>query len=178
MVHTQDYNQFFHAFRNESDRACAILARALLEDLLRQLFEAGFVASISTKDRKEMFEGQGSLATFSARIHLAQSLGLISTREAHDLNLVRNIGNEFAHSLNYEMSFNTESVKNKSFSLTFPQRIIDEGEPLLTQKDMDEIKVDPRKRFEIAVGVLWLFLINRINSAKPASEAKNLAIGF
>lgn len=175
--------EFFDAFREESDRACAVLARALLEDLLKRLFEAVFVADQPSNVQKDLLGGQGPLATFSARTHLAESLGFITHREARDLALIRKVGNDFAHSLDHEMTFDSPSVRDRVFTLSFAAAFVEhakagDGPEEVKSDELESIKTVPRRRFEIGVAMLWLFLDHRIRQTEPASEPQTLAIGF
>ena len=145
--------KFFDQFRNETDRACAVLARALLEEQLRRLFERLFVEGIRAKN---LLEGQGPLATFSGRILLAQGLGLLSGYETADLNQVRAIGNKFAHELDHELSFDAQSIRDRALALQAP-KILDYRalvDKPVSQEELNGIQTRPRRRFEVGVGIL------------------------
>lgn len=79
----------------ETDRGCALSVRAYLEHRLGQLLKVTLVQN--KKLHKDMFEGNGPLATFSARISVAYSIGLLTSDQLRDLNLIRTIANDFAH---------------------------------------------------------------------------------
>jgi len=99
--------QFRVLLNNESDRACALMAAAFLDDQLRQLLEANLV-----QDKKvlvRILDQRGPLATFSSRIDMAYAMGLIGKRTLLDLNLLRKIRNEFAHTAE-PLSFDSPKV--------------------------------------------------------------------
>jgi DNA-binding MltR family transcriptional regulator len=79
----------------QNDRACGIVAAAMLETLLEDILRKRFVAG--TGD--DLFVAYGPLSTFSAKVNMCAALGLITNSESRDLHVVRRIRNEFAHDL-------------------------------------------------------------------------------
>lgn len=87
--------EFRRRLTPETDRGAALSVRAYLEHRLGQLLRATLVQN--PKVHKELFEGNGPMATFSNRIKVAYSIGLLSAAEMRDLNLIRAVANDFAH---------------------------------------------------------------------------------
>ena len=87
---------FRRELSRESDRGAALYAAAHLDDLLHRLLLEFLVDDAGVSER--LFSGTGGLATFSARTTLAYLLGLIPVSVRDDLNLIRKIRNDFAHS--------------------------------------------------------------------------------
>lgn len=84
-------------FKGESDRACVILAAAMLDSALRNLLQTKFTPCPSSD---MLFDGANApLSTFSSRIDMSYRLGLLSARFCRDLHLVRKIRNDFAHNV-------------------------------------------------------------------------------
>jgi hypothetical protein len=82
------------AILKESDRAAGVLGRAYADALVERVLHGYFVKG----DTTDKLLGQaGALGSFSARIDLAYSLGLIPELTYRDLHIVREIGNYFAH---------------------------------------------------------------------------------
>lgn len=96
-------------FQNESDRACALLGAAFLDDQLRQLLEHFFV---DDRQIAGLFENASALSTFSSRIELAFALGFIALRELRDLRIIRKIRNDFAHGL-MGLSFQSDGISSR-----------------------------------------------------------------
>lgn len=87
--------EFRTALSQETDRGCALMAASYLDQELRSLIYSNLAED---KDiEKQLFEGNGALATFSSRIAMAYAMGLISPAVRRDLNLVRKIRNIFGH---------------------------------------------------------------------------------
>ena len=98
-------------FFQTSDRACAIVAAALLEQLLHDLLHAHLVPNPSSNDT--LFDGPSApIGSFATKIDFAYRLGLISARLTRDLHLVRKIRNLFAHELE-GCTFDRTNVANQ-----------------------------------------------------------------
>jgi len=102
---------FRKEFRKESDRASVILASAMIEKSLEMMIKAKLIPSLSKKD--ELFDTPyAPLHNFKAMIELAYRIGLISSNLYRDLNIIREIRNDFAHDIE-GCSFQNRSVKNR-----------------------------------------------------------------
>jgi len=85
-------------FKGESDRACVILAAALLDGALETLLKTYLLPSTQSEDA--LFEGGNApLSSFSARIEVSYRLGLLDAPAARALHLIRRIRNDFAHNV-------------------------------------------------------------------------------
>lgn len=83
---------------HESDRGCVLLGAAILEQRLAELFCFTFKTNdISRKIADSIFDSNGPLSTFSSKIKLAYALGYIDRLAYEDLEKIRKIRNEFAH---------------------------------------------------------------------------------
>ena len=99
----------------ESDRGCALVAAAYLENELTELLD-GFFVDQAQKARDSLFDFNGPAGTFSAKIKLAYALGLISTDIQKSLDLVRGLRNEFAH-LHEPLTFAVPKIASRVVSL-------------------------------------------------------------
>lgn len=107
---------------DESDRGAAIVGAALLEDaLVTKLKNSMSLEQMSQKQVKDVFDLNGPLSNFSAKISIAFAFGLIDKKTFDDLQIVRKLRNKFAHS-STELSFDDEEVKsqiNNMFTFRF-----------------------------------------------------------
>jgi DNA-binding MltR family transcriptional regulator len=96
-----DYKHFFEACKKESDRGLALVAAEFFDAALERLLLSRFAAGLKQRPGmiKPLFEGFGPLSTFSAKISACFAMELLDAWKAADLDLVRRIRNEFAHSL-------------------------------------------------------------------------------
>ncbi|WP_460104724.1 MltR family transcriptional regulator [Pseudomonas sp. S2_D10] len=113
--HIGEIAAFRIGLASESDRAVALMAAAFLEDYLAQLISKKMLDN--AKVRNEMYEHNGPLGTFSAKINTAYMFGLISQAVRNDLHLLRKIRNEFAHTAK-PLEFTEHRIKSRCNELT------------------------------------------------------------
>jgi len=117
LVKLDDIGGFIKEFAGETDRAAAVLGAAYLSECLKELI-ARFLIYDSTEVDKLL---EGPLRYFGARISASYCMGLISEDEYHDLQIIREIRNKFAHKL-HGLSFSNEWVKDKCAELQLPKK--------------------------------------------------------
>ncbi|HLY40503.1 MAG TPA: hypothetical protein VKR52_04775 [Terracidiphilus sp.] len=143
--HLKDFMKFLDALNEESDRGAALIALAMIDDLLEQAILAFL---IDDRESKRLLEGfNAPLGTFSTRTLAAYSLGLISEREFNECNKLRKVRNEFAH--NVHQTFDDERVKEICATLNF------------SIKDEPDNKLPPKSQYTTAAICLILNLTNR-----------------
>jgi hypothetical protein len=158
-----DLNAFSERLNSESDRACAVLGAALLdarlEDLIRRKLQCF---------HDELLESTRPIGTFSARIRLARALVWINDDARFDLDIVRGIRNDFAHSFDHKLSFGDQSVSDRCANLRTAQAFIDgyEVAAVATNRNlssqaiyaMQAVFKPPRWRYQLAVEFLAQYL--------------------
>src|SRR6185436_10257300 len=82
----------------ETDRGCSLMAASYLDYQLENVIRAKLVNNETVVQK--LFKFNGSLGSFSSKIEMAYSIGLIGEKAKKDLNLIRKIRNDFAH--NYQ----------------------------------------------------------------------------
>jgi hypothetical protein len=93
----------------ESERACAIVGGAYLDDLLGELLELYLVENAdASPDLLDSENGNAPLGTFGARILIAYAVGLLPKNLTAALRKIKKIRNKFAHDLT--LSFNEPSI--------------------------------------------------------------------
>lgn len=132
-INVRDALKLRTVLTKETDRGCALMSAAFLDDQLKKLIGAFLVDD--KKVSGKLFNGYSPLATFSSRIDMAYVLGLISKETRLNLTLLRKIRNDFAH-IAEDISFDTENIANRCREFTL------DGQPSDTQ---------PRKKFVIAM---------------------------
>ena len=86
--------KFLTVLAAESDRGLVLAGAAFIDNSLEKLLRSYLVPS---PEIDKLFSSNGSLATFSNRITMAYSLGLIDSAVKRDIDLIRKIRNDFAH---------------------------------------------------------------------------------
>ena len=112
-------------FQPKSDRAVAVVGTVYLEAHLGLLLANFFVDDPAAKTR--LLGQEQPLGNFSARIKAAYALGLISTNEYHDLNLMFEIRNIFANEVE-GASFNDDDIRERCLRFKLPREVLLPGE--------------------------------------------------
>jgi len=100
-------HKFRKALTPETDRGCALMAAAFLDEKLKDLLKANLVND--TKLAHKVFDASGPLGSFSSRIDMAYLQGLIPKNAHRDLHLLRKIRNDFAH-ISDKLSFQSANI--------------------------------------------------------------------
>jgi DNA-binding MltR family transcriptional regulator len=98
---------FWKAFDKETDRATAIVAGCLLDDLLERIIRASYVKDPQVKS---LFKNDHILQSLFPKINIAYFSGLIPSVIYHDLKLMCEIRNRFAHAVIADLRFTDETV--------------------------------------------------------------------
>ena len=106
-------------FYGESDRAVALLQGAALGISLQAAILKKMRTNLTTEDEKKLFEGNGPISTFSARILIGFALNAFGKKTRHDLDLIRELRNAFAH-VRKPMKFDTPQVSDMCSGLFIP----------------------------------------------------------
>jgi DNA-binding MltR family transcriptional regulator len=122
---------FRDALRKETDRGCALYAAAFIDDSLKDLLTYYFVDDEQLSSDLLDSRQNGPLSTFYARIIACRALGLVSKAVARDLDLIRKIRNEFAHSAE-PVTFNASEVANRCRELKYVLLAEDDASPRTT----------------------------------------------
>jgi DNA-binding MltR family transcriptional regulator len=106
---TADVARLVEDLQQETDRGAALVGAAFLDDVLDVTLRAVFVEE---PDAVNKLMGMGRpLESFGARTHLAYCLGLLGTDVYADINLIREIRNDFAH--RHPTSFEFPEIRTK-----------------------------------------------------------------
>lgn len=111
-----DVMEFRMSLNAETDRGCALMSAAFLDNWLRNLLNSFFVED--ERITGDFLSPNGPLGTFSSRIDLAYLLGLISKKAHRDLHLIRKIRNDFGHKAE-PLSFETGYIKSRTLELYY-----------------------------------------------------------
>jgi DNA-binding MltR family transcriptional regulator len=130
------------ALSKSDDRSCVIISTAMFEEVIEIAILARFVPKASNLN-SDMYIGlfgtNGTLTTFSAKIKIAEALGIIGPITRGDLDVIREIRNAFAHA-QHSIGFSSDVVANVCKLIKMP----------------DEIHYDnSRLRFVDAVDHIW-----------------------
>lgn len=145
-----DLNRLQQMMRQLDERGLVLALAAFAEEALGDLIRAFLIPG---EPAAQLLDGfNAPLGTFSARIKMAYSLGLVTKRQYEDLDRLRRIRNEFAH--NWEpVSFVDQKIAAHITALHFSS--LD-----------DEFPASPPEKVRTSVGALLMELrsiTNQIN---------------
>ena len=145
----EEYQVAWENVRKDGSRGSVILAGTLVEDSLRALLISRMAPGVEKDGPKDLFGPMKPLSSFSAKIRMGFALGLYGERTFHDLELLRELRNLFAHG-KVAIDFNTPGVTWAINQFHCHKR----GE------------TDPRKRFYSVTTLLLSHLILRRKDSK------------
>lgn len=163
-------NEFVAAFmelHRGSDRVCAIMGGAMVDDALMKVIAA---ALPDPSDETALFHDQGApFGTTKAKIVAGRAMGLFDDATAADLDLIRDIRNQFAHAL-LSFDFLNAHVEQACAKLSPYPRL---NAPL-SKRSISE----PRERYESACWGISSLLMNKANQVlddalERVAEARN-----
>lgn len=152
-------------FRDEidghTDRAAAIIATVALDGMLSVMLEQFFVSDSLAKD---FLSPEQPIGTFSAKIKLSYLVRLVNESVYKDLQLIRKIRNDFAHTLTLTgrsgkheyLTFGSQSILDRCKLLTTPEthppldmQTIESNPALALSTRIPRLPppTDPRERF-------------------------------
>jgi hypothetical protein len=81
-----------------SDRVTAVMLASFVETALERLLASRMRDDLNSSQRERLFGFEGVVGTFSAKIMIAYAMKIIGPITYSDLNLIKLLRNEFAHS--------------------------------------------------------------------------------
>jgi DNA-binding MltR family transcriptional regulator len=154
-------NQLAREINTSSPRGGAMVAASFLDNFVMKLIIV-HLEPLSASEVDGLFGPERPLGSFSSKIKLGRAMGLFGPKTAHDLNLMREIRNAFAHGLR-KMNFETPEVRQLVGSLHVINDIANHK------------KLRPRKLFFEAVAMISTHLHDKgINSVKAPRAPPNL----
>jgi hypothetical protein len=145
----EEYQVAWESVRKDGSRGSVILAGTLVEDSLRALLISRMAPGVEKDGPKDLFGPMKPLSSFNAKIRMGFALKLYGERTFHDLQLLRELRNLFAHG-RLAIDFDTPGVKRAINQFHCHSR--------------DER--DPRKRFYSVTTLLLSHLDSRRRNPK------------
>src|SRR5579872_3892781 len=116
--HLREFKAFLDLLNKESERGAALIAAAMVDDLLERSLRAFL---LDHKEIERLLEGfNAPLGALSARALAAFGVGLLSEREYRECERIRKIRNVFAHNVN--ASFEDQNTKDICANLEYAAR--------------------------------------------------------
>ena len=174
----EDFERLQEELYGVSDRASAVMLSSFTEAALTEYIQGKIRPNFSNSDMKLLFDFQGTLGTFGGKIIMGYALNWFGRETRHDLDLIRLLRNEFAHS---RKSFRftdhpVASVCQQLKSPDWPNAMILKG-PLdkVPNEKLAEVsdKSHPRTRYGMACYTLaYGLMINRRGAIPDTYELR------
>ena len=122
------HNQLINSLEKESDRAKLVLVVSWIDHFLNVKLQNEFSKG-NKKARKDLFSSNGPFAAFSSKLNLAFCAGWIDSDVYHDIQIIKKLRNDCAHSID-SISLNEEKIRKEIEKFKVPRRkFFDWGEP-------------------------------------------------
>jgi hypothetical protein len=157
-----DLKQLEEELYGSSDRASAVMLASFTEAALERFLRSKVRPTYSSDDMRRLFEFSGILGSFGAKITAGYAFNWFGPETRHDLDLIRLLRNEFAHSRRSFgfMDAPVSAVCAHLLSPDWPGSRIPMGS-LERAVDREEIdKTHPRTRYRSACHTISLGLLD------------------
>jgi hypothetical protein len=158
------------------DRAAAIVLATAVENAIGKLLRS----NMREEGTSELFKPSSLLGSFGARIDISYALKLFGPKTKKELNIIRTLRNQFAHS-RMPIEFTTPVVKKCCDQLTYPDapnvRILSSDIPSISALLSGKVKSHPRVRYFISCDeiIQRIYFIGMDGESSPRSH---LLFGF
>lgn len=112
----KEYLEFKYLLKTESDRGAALFASSYIDYLLEKILRIKMIGN--KKHLDSLFTFNGALGTFSSRIAICYSMGIIPKSYYEEINTLRKIRNIFGHSPE-KLDFESEKIESLIKKLKF-----------------------------------------------------------
>lgn len=161
--------EFEKELENSSDRGIALVCGSIIDQLLNELLKSFFIKCDNID--KDLFKGNGVLATFDSKIKMSYYLGLISKKEMDNIIYLQRIRNKFAHQF-VDISFENNDIVNVCTHFKIPLNCYMPTDFPLPNKQtgkLPKVELNPIKnntsakdRFIFTFKYIYFTLLNRI----------------
>jgi hypothetical protein len=112
----REHVEFKNLLTSESDRGAALFASSYIDFLLEKILRVKMIGN--KKHLDSLFTFNGALGTFSSRISICYSIGIIPKDYYEEINTIRKIRNIFGHSPD-KLDFESEKIATLIQNLKF-----------------------------------------------------------
>lgn len=171
-------------FAEQSDRGVAIIGGSYLENAVAALIKADWRKASDSRSAEnslnDLFHNSGPLGSFSAKNKLAFLSQMIGEAFFSDLEIIRDIRNDFAHKLVWDkdsvahdpLTFETDSVKSRLNNIQ-----IAKSHPGTIFHGIEILPDSPRNKYILAVTTLAIQLyVSAGNWSDPKHQEKSRVI--
>lgn len=167
---TSAHSEIWVELMKDSDRATAVLGFAWIEDSLEELLSLSIVPPNNRQTRDHLFGPLGPFNTTYAKTEILFRFGLLPQIIYEDLNVLRQIRNQFGHSAAPGMRFDSPGIRDKTSLLRLSETLVNSIEALGDDVAWEKKMLgSPRDRFILTVGHMREQLLKIANSRSRAN---------
>jgi hypothetical protein len=115
---TEEFASVVIEVKDSPDRSAGIVMASMMARVLEHVILARLMIVEKKQRALPLFERDGALSSFYGNIHLAFALQLISETVRDDLDIIRRVRNQFAHSI-LPLTFDTEEISAEIRKLNY-----------------------------------------------------------
>jgi hypothetical protein len=183
------FEAFNKVLAEESDRGRVLLAAAWIEEFLKVKFMNEFSKG-NSRSRDQLFSSNGPFATFSGKLNAAFCAGWIDADVYHDVQIIRRIRNECAHSVE-PVSLNEERnrkllecfrVPHREYSDWGKLRAVSTDEGLIIyvggrpKEAKEDLYIPGALTFSMALSVIVAVLVANLGIPFATEEPNTIAV--
>jgi hypothetical protein len=129
----------------DNHRGAALLLATHLEDAL----QFALISRLKIDDKRftDIFGYDAPMGTFDRKVRVAHAIGMITDGTRLTLDVIRRVGNAFAHSL-IPISFNTPQVANACALLKIPKPFPPTSSPASGVQETEEDELSSRQIYQ------------------------------
>ncbi len=151
------------------DQASALVCVALVERYLERAILSR-MSPLTPTERSELFLGMSPLSTLSAKIRIAYALGIIGPNGRDDLNILKDVRNQFAHAF-HDLTYDVAAIAAACQKLHAPDSAFFVGN--------NPDRTVPRYRFIITAITISTALSGKaIRGPRPKKSRDSFSLGF
>jgi DNA-binding MltR family transcriptional regulator len=172
----EESRQFLEEMHKETDRGAALIGAEFLSETLASMLKAFFIDDAVFI--RELLQ-EGPLSNFALRRKMAYALGLLSETTYKDLDTIRRIRNEFAHSYK-PVKFADPLVKKLCDELETYEKLrpilVNLREVLFGESGLPDSLNDPMFRFVDSVAIISSNILTTCLSLKHATVIEDFGV--
>lgn len=162
-------NEVLNLIQQESERGMVLLAASLFDVRLEKL--AKVILQYGNSDLKDDIVGfPGPLSSFSSRIKLLYSMGVLDKDTYTSLNIIRVLRNICAHAPK-DFKFDNSAVWSEIVKIPLSLQMEDEDPEGNVDTQLKPTLTGKKTQFQLKVGVILLNLMGATKSAERIAQA-------
>jgi DNA-binding MltR family transcriptional regulator len=126
-IYQKDFKDILYEVETDGVRGATLSAAAVIDEFLKRAIRTKLI-ELSNDEEKRLFHGHGPISSLSSRIMMSYALGIFGPITRKDVNVIRDIRNRFAHTLE-DLDFETPAIADRIKNLNCIQDLAKDTPP-------------------------------------------------